>query len=125
MGRPRHMMTMKTMYVADLGVSSVDETPVRDSPDGSSLGAPDVETQVDGASDDRAEGLGGLPHGEVEAAVLRRRVADDDGGLAGVSIEQARHHMQIAGGGERRNDAALTQPRRNQQRYRRRHCRRA
>lgn len=99
MGRPRHMMTMKTMYVADLGVSSDDDTPVRDSPDGSSLGAPDVQAQVDGASDDRAEGLGGLPHGEVEAAVLRRRVADDDGGLAGVSTRRARHYMQIAKGG--------------------------
>lgn len=48
-----------------------------------------VQTQVDGTADNGAEGLGGLPDSEVEAAVARGWVADDDGGFAVLSVQRS------------------------------------
>lgn len=81
------MMTMKTMYVADLStlISTNSHTCREDDclPDrtgGISVG---VQTEVDSASYDRTARLGRLPDGEVESTLPGRWVSDDDGGFSG------------------------------------------
>lgn len=75
------MITMKTMYVAELGSAHFRSMTIdrADVPNRAGLVTSSVQAQVNGTSNDRSEGFGGLPNGEIEPSVTGRRVSNNDG----------------------------------------------
>jgi len=76
------------MYVAELPsahfrLMTIDRADV---PNRAGLVTSSVQAQVDGTSNDRSEGFGRLPNGEIKPSVTGRRVSNNDGSFPEKSV---------------------------------------